>query len=249
MNAKEGKTTGTPLNKSVERAIGLLNLFSPDQPELSLGELTSGLGVGKATAHRYAMVLREHGLLRYDSSRGVYTLGPKAVELGSTALAGLRIVKIAGPEMEKLVAEVNETVVLSVWDGKGPAVLRVDDNTDRLVRIVVRTGSRLPLTSAQGKAYCAFSSYVAEPPISQKEIDQIRESGVSVSSDVVDGIAALASPIFQDTEMVAAMAVVGTVAAIDARDDAPIALSLRATTERLTAQLGILTDPPNSEAV
>lgn len=240
MSASKEKSTGTPLNKSVERAIGLLNLFSPEQPELSLGELTEGLGVGKATAHRYAMVLREHGLLRYDQTRGVYTLGPKAVELGSTALAGLRIVKIAGPEMERLVAEVNETVVLSVWDGKGPAVLRVDDNTDRLVRIVVRTGSRLPLASAQGKAFCAFSDYVADPPYTGKDLERVRTAGVAVSSDVVAGIAALAAPIFQETEMVAAMAVVGTVAAIDATDDGALAKSLRSTADRLTAQLGIL---------
>ena len=45
--------------------------------------------------------------------------------------------------MERLVARVNETVVLSIWDGESPVVVRVEDNTDRLVRIIVRTGARM----------------------------------------------------------------------------------------------------------
>lgn len=234
------KTSGTPLNKSVERAIRLLSLFSAEEPELSLGQLRERLEVGKATTHRYTMVLREYGLLRYDKARSIYSLGPRAVELGSVALAGLRIVKIAGPEMERLVDEVNETVVLSVWDGEAPAVLRVDDNTDRLVRIVVRTGSRLPLNSAQGKTFCAFSSYVEKPPIDDEELERIRKMGVAVSSDVVDGICAIAAPVFQGREQVAALAVVGTIAAIPPDPTHPIAESLREATKRLSAELGML---------
>ena len=90
------------------------------------------------------MALRRVGLLRYDRARAVYTLGPRIVELATSALAGLRIIKVAGPYMERLVDEVNETVVLSIWDGEAPVVVRVDDNTDRLVRINVRTGLAAP---------------------------------------------------------------------------------------------------------
>lgn len=101
-----------PINQSVERAARLLSLFSVDEPELSLAELQARLGTSKATAHRYATALRRAGLLRL--SGGGYTLGPRIVELAATALAGLRIVKVAGPYLERLVAELNETAVLSV---------------------------------------------------------------------------------------------------------------------------------------
>src|SRR4029078_6264259 len=106
-------------------------------------ELTSKLGTSRATTHRYAMALRRVGLLRYDRPRAVYTLRPRIVELATSALAGLRIIKVAGPYMERLVDEVNETVVLSIWDGEAPVVVRVDDNTDRLVRIN-RSGAPRP---------------------------------------------------------------------------------------------------------
>ena len=221
--------TRAPINRSVERAARLLELFSVDEPELSLGEITARLGTSKATAHRYVTALRRAGLLR--ASDGVYSLGPRVVELAATALAGLRIIKVAGPHLERLVADVNETAVLSIWDGEAPVVVRVDDNTDRLVRINVRTGSRLPLDSAQGKVFRAHLT---------DELPAVREAGVAFTARVVEGIAALAVPVFQGDEIVAAMALVGTTAAIPPEPDSPLAVQLRERAAGLSAELGFL---------
>ncbi|MDQ4019501.1 MAG: IclR family transcriptional regulator [Actinomycetota bacterium] len=220
-----------PINQSIERAARLLSLFTVEEPELTLAELTARLGTSKATAHRYATALRRSGLLRL--SAGGYTLGPRIVELAATALAGLRIVKVAGPYLERLVAAVNETAVLSVWDGEAPVVVRVDDNTDRLVRINVRTGSRLPLDSAQGKI---FLTYLAPDP----DLDDVREHGIAFNERIVEGIAALAAPVFQGDEIVASMALVGTTAAISRDPGSPMAVRLRDAAAALSAELGFL---------
>ena len=221
-----------PVNQSVERAARLLSLFSVEEPELSLAELTARLETSKATAHRYATALRRAGLLRL--SAGGYTLGPRVVELATTALAGLRIVKVAGPYLERLVSEVNETAVLSIWDGEAPVVVRVDDNTDRLVRINVRTGSRLPLDSAQGKVFRAFLGDESD------ELAAIRRDGVAFTARVVEGIAALGAPIFQGDEIAATMALVGTTASIPDEPGSDVATKLRETAAALTAELGFV---------
>jgi DNA-binding IclR family transcriptional regulator len=221
-----------PVNQSVERAARLLSLFSVEEPELSLAELTARLETSKATAHRYATALRRAGLLRL--SAGGYTLGPRVVELAATALAGLRIVKVAGPYLERLVSEVNETAVLSIWDGEAPVVVRVDDNTDRLVRINVRTGSRLPLDSAQGKVFRAFLGDESN------ELAEIRREGVAFTARVVEGIAALGAPIFQGDEIAATMALVGTTASIPDEPGSEMATRLRETAAALTAELGFV---------
>jgi adenosylmethionine-8-amino-7-oxononanoate aminotransferase len=70
-----------PINQSVERAVRLLGFFSPEEPELSLAQLTQRLGTSKATTHRYTLALRRVGLLRFEPSAGVYSLGPRIVEL------------------------------------------------------------------------------------------------------------------------------------------------------------------------
>lgn len=230
-----------PVNQSVERAVRLLGFFSPEEPELTLSQLTDRLGTSKATTHRYTLALRRVGLLRFESAAGVYSLGPRIVELAATALAGLRILRIAGPHMEQLVSTLNETVVLSIWDGESPVVVRVDDNTDRLVRIVVRTGSRLPRSSsAQGKVFLAFGAHADELP--RGERDQILKSRVAINSQVVDGIRAIATPIFQDREITAAMAVVGTIVSLPEEPDSEMAACLRAAAEALSAELGFLSD-------
>lgn len=231
----------TPINQSVERAVRLLGFFSAEEPELTLPQLTERLGTSRATTHRYAMALRRVGLLRYDAAGGIYSLGPRIVELAATALSGLRIIRIAGPHMERLAAELNETVVLSIWDGDSPIVVRVADNTDRVVHIVVRTGSRLHRTeSAQGKVFRAFSGPQAE--LEPRELRRILTSRIAINTQTRDGIRAVATPVFQDREVIAAMAVVGTIANLPGRDDAKLALRLRQTAEQLSAELGFLVD-------
>jgi DNA-binding IclR family transcriptional regulator len=235
-----GRTGGEapPINQSVERAAAILSYFTVDEPELTLAQLTARLGASKATTHRYAMALRRVGLLRYDRARAVYTLGPRIVELATSALAGLRIIKVAGPYMERLVGEVNETVVLSIWDGEAPVVVRVDDNTDRLVRINVRTGSRLPAeTSAQGKVFAAFSGDGGA------EAARIRRAGMASNAMVVEGICAIAVPVFQGEELVAAMAIVGTTASVQTDPRAFMCRRLRDTAAMLSTDLGFVHQP------
>jgi len=234
-----------PINQSVERAVRLLGFFSAEDPELTLPQLTERLGTSRATTHRYAMALRRVGLLRYDAASAVYSLGPRIVELAATALSGLRIIRIAGPHMERLAAEVNETVVLSIWDGESPIVVRVADNTDRVVHIVVRTGSRLARTSAQGKAFLAFGGHGEE--LAPKELERITRTRVSVNTQR-DGIRAIATPVFQDREVIATMAVVGTIANLPERETSPLAARLRAAAEQLSAELGFLSDDERSTA-
>lgn len=236
-----------PINQSVERAVRLLGFFSSEEPELTLPQLTERLGTARATTHRYAMALRRVGLLRYDAAGGIYSLGPRIVELAATALSGLRIIRIAGPHMERLAAELNETVVLSIWDGESPIVVRVADNTDRVVHIVVRTGSRLQRTdSAQGKVFLAFGGGGHE--LDARELQRIMRAHVAVNTQTRDGIRAVATPVFQDREAIAAMAVVGTIANLPERETSPLAVRLRETAELLSAELGFVSEDERSTA-
>lgn len=219
-----------PVNQSIERAARLLGLFTTEDPELSLAQLGAQLGVSRATAHRYATALRNAGLLRMTSSG--YSLGPRIIELASTALAGLRVVSIAGPYLGQLVSQVNETAVLSVWDGEAPIVVRVDDNTNRTVRINVRAGSRLAADSAQGKVFRAY------PPISDPSLADVVRDGLAFSPSGIEGIGAMAAPVFQADRVVASLALVGTLTTIQSAVDSRVADALRVTAAELSAELG-----------
>lgn len=231
---KNARGEGPPEFQSITRAAQVLALFTVDEPELTLAELTRRLGLSKPTVHRYATALRQAGLLRGGGNG--YTLGPRVVEMASAALAGLGVIRVVGPYLERLVTATSQTAVLSVWDGEAPVVVRVQDNSSRMVRIIVTTGSRLPLESAQGIVFRAFSG----EPTTDPAIQRVRRNRIAWFSEVVDGIAALASPIFQGEDIVATVALVGTTALIERGPDSQMAKTLRDTADAITAELGFV---------
>jgi len=239
------RTSESPI-QSVERASRILGFFV-NRPRMSLAEITGQLDVSRATAHRYVVALRRASLLRHEPATGKYTLGPQIVTLASAALAGLPIITLAGPVMERLVEEVNETAVLSVWDGEAPVVVRIEDNTNRLVRIGIKAGARLPtFDSAQGLVFNTFLP-PGEPPALPRgskggairaELARVRKEGVAVNSQVVAGIRAVAAPVFRSGSIVASLAIVGTTASIPEPPDSPVAQALVAAAKMLSAELG-----------
>jgi DNA-binding IclR family transcriptional regulator len=222
-----------PVNQSVERAARMLELFSVDEPELTLSEITSRLGLNKATAHRYATALRRAGLMR--AANGSYTLGPRIVELAAAALAGLGVIRIAEPHMRRVVGATGQTAVLSVWDGEAPVVVRVAENPERLVRIVVTVGSRLPRDSAQGKVFRAFIGGDRDA-----DLDTVRRHQLAANAVVVEGVTALAAPVFQGEEIVATLALVGTSPSIDAEPGSAMAAVLQDAAVALSTELGFV---------
>jgi DNA-binding IclR family transcriptional regulator len=227
------------LNQSVERAALLLGLFTKEEPALTLREIGRRGGLTRATAHRYASALRRAGLLRF--SDGTYALGPRIVELASVALAGLGVVRLAGPHMDRLAETTGQTAVLSVWDGEAPVVVRATDRPDRLVRIVISPGSRLRPDSAQGRVFRAF--LLDEPGAAAT---RIREERVTYG-DTNEGIAAIAAPVFQGDGIVATLAIVGTRVTV-LRDENAITAALGAAANELSAQLGHADSHPKETA-
>ena len=249
---------GASAIQSVARAAQILSFFTVGRPRRSLSEITARLGVSKATAHRYAVALRQANLLRFDPATMEYTLGPTVLTLAGAAGAGLPIVAIAGPYMEALVRRVNETVVLSVWDGEAPVVVRADDNPDRLVRISIRTGSRLtPFRSSQGRVFCAFLPEDEVPdlrralrrdPGLRAALQGVRRHRLAVTSDVEPGIRAIAAPVFHAGRIMATVAIVGTVASVPESRSSPMAKALLDVASQLSREFGTVHDLPRAVA-
>jgi DNA-binding IclR family transcriptional regulator len=230
-----------PAIQTVQRAALILNAFTAGRPRLTLSELTARLGTSKATAHRYTKALRETNLLRYDDREALYALGPQILSLSAAARAGMPVIAAAEPYLQKLVREINETVVLSVWDNDTAVVVLVDDNTDRTIRVSVRTGSRLSLTgSAQGRVFCAFLSPDQLPsldPALHTDLVKIRREGISANTPSANGVRSIAAPVFRGTALVAAMAVVGTTTSIPEGTGSGVAEALKRTATEVSISL------------
>ncbi|MBX5442067.1 MAG: helix-turn-helix domain-containing protein [Solirubrobacteraceae bacterium] len=224
----------TPHVQAVERAVRILDLFRHDEPYLSLPQLTERSGLGRATTHRYAAALRREGLLRYDEARKVYSLGPRILGLASVAIASLQVVSIAGPHMDRLADELNETVVLSIADRGAATVARVAEAPRRPVLISPRLGTVLdPLDSAQGQLVTALTTDGAglDPALAAR----IRAMRMAILVDGNFGI--IAAPVFQGGTLVATMAVLGLADDVSEAATATIE-ALRQTAEDVSRELG-----------
>ena len=71
---------GRAIMSSAERLIGALALFTPKQPAWTPEKAAQALGVSRASAYRYFLLLYEAGYIEANSGSG-YTLGPRIVEL------------------------------------------------------------------------------------------------------------------------------------------------------------------------
>lgn len=231
--------------QSIDRAARLLGLFAEGNTDLDLNDITQRLGFSRATAHRYCMSLRAVGLLRYEPDTGRYGLGARVIELGTAALESLRIVAIAEPYLHELVTRINRTSVLSVWDGRAPVVVRVNDHTSTVVRISVRVGSQLPpFHSAQGHVFLALSDAIrrqfknmAALAETKDDLEQVREQRISIRADVSEGIRAIAAPVYRTESIAATIAIVGTEGTVPAHVDSDFVRALRNVTEALSATL------------
>ena len=228
-----------PVNQSVERAVSLLGFFSAEESELTLAELTTRLGASKATTHRYTLALRRTGLLRFDSSRGVYSLGVRLVELAAGALSGLRVATIAQPHVERLVSETNQSSILSIWDGHAPIVVVGAEGAESLVRISIPHGSRLPLSSASGKVFAAFNAELNASGASSRELARIRRNHFATDREIRDCFRTIAAPVFQAGKVVAALAFIGTTSSIPTEPETQLGEKLREAARLLSSELGL----------
>jgi IclR family KDG regulon transcriptional repressor len=149
--------------RTVSRAINVLLCFSHSEPELTLTEISTRLGIHKSTLHRLLGTLEAEGFVRRDPVSGKYRLGTRLLELADLVVEHSDLQRRALPYLYRLAGQYLETVDLSVLDGSDVVYLEVVESPQR-VKLAARPGQRLPAHStASGKALLAYL------PTSQKE--------------------------------------------------------------------------------
>lgn len=110
---------------------------------LALGELVEVSGLSRATAHRLAVALEAHGLVRRDAE-GRFALGTRLVALGRAAADALPLAEAAAPALAALRDVTGESVQLYVRDGDRRVCIAALESPHGL-RTIVPTGASLPL--------------------------------------------------------------------------------------------------------
>ena len=140
------------MNQSIIKALGLLEFFSEENPELSLKEITNQANMPKPTVYRLLSSLEFCGFLtrckdtEFDSR---YKLGLKLMELGQLVSEQLELRKVALPQMKKLADEINEVVHLVILNQHEAIYIEKVEST-RALRLHTRVGKTSPLHLGSG---------------------------------------------------------------------------------------------------
>jgi DNA-binding IclR family transcriptional regulator len=165
--------------RSVAKALEILLLLR-ERESIGVSEVSRRLGVARSTAHRLLAMLEHYQFARREPGTRGYRLGPALVSLGLSAVLNMDIRRRARPHMERLAAEVEETVTLM---GLEDANVRFLDcvESPRPIRVGARIGLLRPAhcTSA-GKAILAgMTPEELEKLYPDEELVALTESSIS----------------------------------------------------------------------
>ncbi|MBN1836515.1 MAG: IclR family transcriptional regulator [Spirochaetales bacterium] len=209
---------------SVQRALSVLDLFSPENPELSLAEISRQMDVHKSSVLRILATLESAGLLARDKRSGRYRLGLRILELAGRVLSRYDLRSVAAPYMEELARRSGEIVHLAIRDAD--QIVYLDKKGQgQVLTVATRIGGRHPAyASAMGKVLLAdlapaesaallgasplqalTPSTITEPGALGEELARVRSCGYAVDNEeAFPGISCVAAPIRDQSGRVAA---------------------------------------------
>ena len=159
----------------LDKAMAVLGALE-GQPA-ALAELVERTGLSRATAHRLAVALEVHGLVRRDDE-GRFCLGLRLIGLGHEAAEAVPVWAAARPALVWLHEATGESVQLYVRDGD--ARVCVDSiESARELRTIVPVGARLPMTAGSAGRVLAGEGRAWVESVAERE-----EGVASVSAPV-----------------------------------------------------------------
>jgi DNA-binding IclR family transcriptional regulator len=247
------------LAPAVLTALSILELLGAAQ-ELGVTELARKLGMGKSSVHRLLNTLVHKGYIEKNVQTGRYRLTYRLLAVASSAAGGYGLKDVAAPVMERLAAEVGESVNLGVLEmdrilrlhkveGSYPIRLHIDApggvkaHATGLGKVLLsglepdelrRHLANSPLTRFTPKTIIAMRAL-------QAELRSVRDRGYAVDNEECSaGVRAVAAPI-RDRQggVIAALSIAGPTDRLAKERLSTLAPIVMAAAEEISKRLGL----------
>ncbi|MEJ6782962.1 HTH-type transcriptional regulator BhcR [Aminobacter sp. Piv2-1] len=203
--------------QSLDRALRILAIVAQGDG-LSLSEISAASELAASTAYRMLTTLQNHGMVEFDSSEQLWSIGVETYRMGSAFLRRRKLVDRARIVMQELMEKTGETANLGV--AEDDCVVFVSQvETHQAIRAFFRPGTRSPFhASGIGKAVLAhldrdrvnaivrkagLAAYtertLSEAAALARDLEQIRARGWSVDDEErYPGMRCVAAPVFNE---------------------------------------------------
>lgn len=255
-----GPRGAQPQVKILDKAVRVLMLFTPEQPEWGVTAVARKVDMSKSTVHRIVRVFEQHGFLTQNSETRRFRLGLAGIELGRRAQLGLELRRIALPIMEQLSAVSGETVLLQVVSPEGDRVVCIERVQQRRgLRLILDVGSTAPLyAGCSSKVLLAYlgddvvehvlggellpmtAHTIVDPVKIRAQLEDIRRNGFAVSYEETDeGVAGVSVPVRDSHDrVIAGLSVSGPMTRVNTSTIDHYTEFAREGARRIAAELG-----------
>lgn len=246
--------------QSVEIGMQVLSSLADLGGEETLGKIAEHLEMAPAKVHRYLASLVRAGFVERSFNSNRYALGGKALRIGLVALSRVEIIEVAHMELDQLRNSIEGSLLLAVWGTHGPTIVRWLESA-RPVTVNVRVGSSMPLLrSATGQVFAALLPRSMTQELVRTELaeirrlqgkalsmadvedrlEKVRQRGLGhTAGDVLPGVLALAAPIYDhNNQLAAVITALGPAGHFNDSFNGPTARELLNSSQKLSERLG-----------
>lgn len=198
---------------SFAKGLRVVECFSEDSPQMTISEVSKATGLDRATSRRCLLTLHVEGYASYDNK--YFTLTPKILRLGMSALTALPLPKIVQPWLDQLSDQIGQSCSVAFLDDTD-VVYIARAAQHRVMSIGLMPGSRLPAhCTSMGRVLLAALSEqkmrgileesnlaprtlfsISDIDKIQKRIEEVRQDGFAlVDQEVELGLRSIAVPL------------------------------------------------------
>ena len=207
--------------RAVDRAIQILQAFSPQRPSMSVLEIQKEIRLSRPTVYRLLETLASHGLIRVHGTPQRFSLDYGIGQLAQNWVMGLDVLATAQPIIKRLNEDTKETVCLNVLRGiecvcvlelQGPHALTMSRGIgprDQLWRGASGKAMLPFLPEADLDVVLRTAPKGTDRKALMEELAAIRRNGFCVTrSEIFTGAVGIAAPYFDHSQRVAGSIIV-----------------------------------------
>ena len=181
----------------LQKGLALMQVFSAEQPRLSVPQAARLSGLTPSAARRFLLTLVHEGFAQTDSRE--YWLTPKALRLGQAYVDSAQLPRMLRPIIEQVARQTQEHVSVGTRDGD-EIIHLVRSRYSHVASLSIRPGSRVPMyCPAGGRVWLAWlgegaqAEYFArnalqaltpytqtDPVLLQAELQRVRAQGFCI---------------------------------------------------------------------
>ena len=212
-------------NRSLERALHILNSFRNDRQALSVAQLSGILNLPRATVLRLCTTLVRYGYLMQDPDSKRYSLGLRLFELGNIVFYSFSLRNVAAPYLSQLQMKLGKTVFLGILENDELLYIDKREDPGNPISFTSKIGTRhAPYWGMLGPVLMAHLSeseierILDKYPLAaatrksltnrddfKERLRRIREQGYFAEVDTaIEGTSGIAAPIFDSAGKVTA---------------------------------------------